>query len=93
MPLCHYGILLPEEDDDDDASLSLLLNLIIVELKQILGGFLTIKDNNIKFVIDIYGHGGNYSGQYFFQKTHCQVTISQSVCYYVYYISKEYVFH
>ena len=42
---------------------SFLLSLIIDELKQILEsyGLITIKDNNIKFVIDTSGRGGNYS--------------------------------
>ena len=39
-----------------------MLNLIIGELKQILEscGLITIKYNNIKFVIHTSSHGGNY---------------------------------
>ena len=61
MTLWYYGIFLPEQVED--ASLSFLLNLTIVQLKQILKpcGLITIKDNNIKFVLDTSGHGGNYS--------------------------------
>ena len=56
MPLWHYSILLLEEKED--VSLSYLLNLTIVELKQILEsrGLITIKGNNIKFVIDTSSH-------------------------------------
>ena len=61
MPLLHYDILLPEEEED--YSLTFLLNLTIGEYKQILEscGLITIKDNNIKFVIYTSGHGCNYS--------------------------------
>ena len=56
MPLLHYDILLPEEEED--YSLTFLLNLTIGEFKQILEscGLITIKDNNIKFVIDTSSH-------------------------------------
>ena len=60
MPLWYYVIILPEEED---YSLCFMLNLIIGELKQILElcGLITIKHNNMKFVINASGHGGNYS--------------------------------
>ena len=56
MPLWHYIILLLEEKED--VSLSYLLNLTIVELKQILEScsLIIIKGNNNKFVIDPSGH-------------------------------------
>ena len=43
------------------------MNLKIVELTQILEscGLITIKYNNIKFVIDTSSHGGNYSRSMF----------------------------
>ena len=61
IPLWYYDILLPEEEED--TSLSCLLNLTIVQLKKIIEscGIITIKDNNIKFVIDTSGHRSNYS--------------------------------
>ena len=57
--LWNYGILLPEKED---TSLSFLMNLTIMQLKQILEscGLITIKDNNIKFVLDTSSHGGTY---------------------------------
>ena len=44
-----------------------MLNLKINELKQILKlcGILTIKDNNIQFVIDTFGHENTYSWSMF----------------------------
>ena len=65
MPLWHYGILSLEEEGN--YSISFLLNLTMVELKQILEscGFITIKDNRIKLVIDTSGRGGNYSWSMF----------------------------
>ena len=59
--LWNYGILLPEKEEDTIPSF--LLNLTIVQLKQILEscGIIAIKDNNIKDVIDTSSHGGNYS--------------------------------
>ena len=44
-----------------------MLNLTIDELKQILElcGLITIKDNKIKFVIDISSREGNYSWSIF----------------------------
>ena len=64
-PLQYYSILLPEEKGD--CSISFILNLKIDELKQILEscGLITFKDNNIRFVVDISGHGDNYSWSIF----------------------------
>ena len=44
-----------------------MFSLTIDELTQILEpcGLITIKDNNIKIVIDTSGHGGNYSWSMF----------------------------
>ena len=63
--LWNYGILLPEKEEDTIPSF--LLNLTIVQLKQILEscGIITIKDNNIKFVLDTSGHRGTYSWSMF----------------------------
>ena len=60
MPLWYYGILLPEEEED--CSLSFLLHLTIVELKQIseLCGFITINNNIVKVVINASSYGGKY---------------------------------
>ena len=57
MLLWRYGILLPKKEED--CSLSYMLNFKIDELKQVLElcGIITIKDNNIKFVINVSGHG------------------------------------
>ena len=65
IPLWHYNILLPEKEEE--YSLSFLLNVAIFELKKILEpcSLITIKDNNIKCVIDTSGHGGNYSWSIF----------------------------
>ena len=64
MSLWYYVIILPEEED---YSQCFMLNLIIGELKQILEscGRITIKYNNIKFVINASGHGGNCSWSIF----------------------------
>ena len=65
MSLWYYGIHLPEKKKD--CSLSFMLNLEISELKPFLEscGLVTIKDNDIKFVIDISSHVGNYSWSMF----------------------------
>ena len=61
IPLWHYGVFLSKEEEKD-CSLSFILNL-----KQLLEscGCITIKYNNIKFVIDASGHGSNYSWSMF----------------------------
>ena len=63
--LWHYDIVLPEIEED--ASLSYLLNLIIVQLKKILElcCLVIIKNNNIKFVIVMSVRGGTYSWSMF----------------------------
>ena len=66
MSSWYYGILLPK--NEEDTSLSFLLNLTIVQLKQILEscGLITIKDNNMKFVLNTSGMDVNIVGQCFF---------------------------
>ena len=61
MPLWHDGILLPEAAEG--CCLCSLLNLTIVELKQILEsyGLITINNYKVKFVCSTYRYGGNYS--------------------------------
>ena len=61
MPLWHYGILLPETADE--CCLCSLLNLTLVELKQILEscGLITINNDIVKFVCSTSGYGGKYS--------------------------------
>jgi len=61
MPLWNYGILLPEAARE--CCLCSLLNLTIVELKQMLEsyGVITINNDIVKFVCSTSGYGGNYS--------------------------------
>ena len=68
MPLWYYGILLPKEEED--YSLPFLLNLTIVQLKQILEscGLIIINNNIVKFVINTSGYDGNYSWPMFLLK-------------------------
>ena len=56
---------LPEKEED--VSLSILLNLTIVQSKKNLVscGLITIKDNNIKFFLDTSDHGGKCSWSMF----------------------------
>ena len=57
MPLWHYGIILPEVVEK--CCLCSLLNLTLVELKQILEacGLITINNNIVKFVCSTSGYG------------------------------------
>ena len=59
IPLWHYEILLPEAAEW--YCLCSLLNLIIVELKQMLEscGLITINNDIVKFVCSTFGYGGN----------------------------------
>ena len=59
MLLWHYGIILPETAEE--YCLCSLLNLTIVELKQILEscGLITINNNIVKFVYSTSRYGGN----------------------------------
>ena len=63
--LWHYGILLPETADE--CCLCSLLNLTLVELKQILEscGLITINNDTVKFVCSTSGYGGKYSWEIF----------------------------
>ena len=65
MPLWHYGIVLPESAEE--CCLYSLLNLTIVELKQILEFYelITINNNIVKFVCSTSKYGGKYSWQFF----------------------------
>ena len=68
MSLWHYGILLPKAAEE--CCLCSLLNLTIVELKQILEfcGLITINNDIIKFVCSTSGYGSNDSWQIFLLK-------------------------
>ena len=68
MPLWHYDIFLPEEAEE--CCLCSLLNLKIVELKQILEicRLITIDNDIVKFVCSTSGYGGKYSWQIFLFK-------------------------
>ena len=68
MPLQYYEILLPEEAEK--RCLCSLLNLTIVELKQILEsyGLITINNDIVKFVSSTSGYGGKYSWHIFLLK-------------------------
>ena len=65
MPLWYYGILLPETVDE--CCLCSLLNLILVELKQILEscGLITINNDIVKFICSTSGYSGKYSWEIF----------------------------
>ena len=63
IPLWHYGIILPEAAEECSlCSLYSLLDLTILELKQILEayGLITINNNIVKFVCSTSGYGGKY---------------------------------
>ena len=68
MPLWHYGIILPEAAEE--CSLCSLLNLTIVELKQILEsyGLINVNNNVVKFVCSTSSYGRKYSWQMFLLK-------------------------
>ena len=61
MPLLHYRILVSEAAEE--CCLCSLLNLTIVELKQMLEscGLITINNGIVKFVCRTSGNEGNYS--------------------------------
>ena len=65
MPLWHYMIILPEAAEE--YCLCSLLNLSLVELKQILESceLITINNDIVKFVSSTSGYGGKYSWQIF----------------------------